>query len=179
MQWPLTSQSHASFLKENNCFFVMDQTLCPYPTRSLPAQFWSVKVIVIVIVCCNCNWNWNCNCLLSVASVSAVLFFVLALQTGLTSLEPEKRFARFESSLFSSFFLFLKNYHPIGLLETGKVGRQKKKNYHPIPWRESISRPISPISLVAGGDDTTRPRRQGSSPAITLLSPGWPDEFVE
>lgn len=30
----------------------------------------------------------------SVASVSAVLFFVLALQTGLTSLEPDKRFAR-------------------------------------------------------------------------------------
>ncbi len=27
----------------------------------------------------------------SIASVSAVLFFVLALQTGLTSLEPEKR----------------------------------------------------------------------------------------
>ena len=30
----------------------------------------------------------------SVASVSAVLFFVLALQTGVTSLEPEKRFSR-------------------------------------------------------------------------------------
>ena len=30
----------------------------------------------------------------SVGSVSAVLFFVLALQTGLTSLEPDKRFAR-------------------------------------------------------------------------------------
>jgi hypothetical protein len=27
-------------LKENNWFFVMDQTSCPYPTRSLPAQFW-------------------------------------------------------------------------------------------------------------------------------------------
>ncbi len=27
----------------------------------------------------------------SVASISAILFFVLALQTGLTSLEPEKR----------------------------------------------------------------------------------------
>jgi hypothetical protein len=27
-------------LKENNCFFVMDQTPRPYPTRSLPAQFW-------------------------------------------------------------------------------------------------------------------------------------------
>ena len=30
----------------------------------------------------------------SVASVSAILFFILALQTGLTSLEPEKRFSR-------------------------------------------------------------------------------------
>jgi hypothetical protein len=27
-------------LKENNCFFVTDQTPRPYPTRSLPAQFW-------------------------------------------------------------------------------------------------------------------------------------------
>jgi hypothetical protein len=29
----------AASLKENNMFFVMDQTPCPYPTRSLPAQF--------------------------------------------------------------------------------------------------------------------------------------------
>jgi hypothetical protein len=27
-------------LKENNCFFVTDQTPRPYPTRSLPAQLW-------------------------------------------------------------------------------------------------------------------------------------------
>jgi hypothetical protein len=39
MQWPLTSHSHGRFLKENNCFFVTDQTPCPYQTRSLPAQF--------------------------------------------------------------------------------------------------------------------------------------------
>jgi hypothetical protein len=38
-QWPLTSQSHGSFLKENYCFFVVDQTPRPYPTRILPAQF--------------------------------------------------------------------------------------------------------------------------------------------
>jgi hypothetical protein len=31
------------------------------------------------------------------------------------------------------------------------------KYYHPIPWRDSISRPIAPKST----DDTTRPRRQG------------------
>jgi hypothetical protein len=31
---------------------------------------------------------------------------------------------------------------------------------HPIPWRESILRPIDPVSSVAGGDDATRPRRQ-------------------
>jgi hypothetical protein len=30
-----------------------------------------------------------------------------------------------------------------------------------LPWRDSISRPIAPISSVACGDDTTRPRRQG------------------
>jgi hypothetical protein len=29
------------------------------------------------------------------------------------------------------------------------------KNYHPIPWRDSISRPIAPISGAAGGDVTT------------------------
>jgi hypothetical protein len=34
-------------------------------------------------------------------------------------------------------------------------------NYHPIPQRDSISQPIAPISLVAGGDDTARPRHRG------------------
>jgi hypothetical protein len=29
MQWPLTSQLHGSFLKENNLFFVMNQTPRP------------------------------------------------------------------------------------------------------------------------------------------------------
>jgi hypothetical protein len=31
-------------------------------------------------------------------------------------------------------------------------------NCNPIPWRDSISRPIAPVSLVAGGDDATRTR---------------------
>jgi hypothetical protein len=30
----------------------------------------------------------------------------------------------------------------------------------PIPWQDSISRPIAPVSSAAGGDNTTRPRRQ-------------------
>jgi hypothetical protein len=34
------------------------------------------------------------------------------------------------------------------------------KNYHSLPWRDSISRLIAPVSSVAGGDDTTRPRRR-------------------
>jgi hypothetical protein len=34
-----------------------------------------------------------------------------------------------------------------------------KRYSHPIPWRDSISRPIAPVSSVAGGDDTTWPRR--------------------
>jgi hypothetical protein len=38
MQWPLTSQSHGNFLKENNCCFLFDQTPHPYPTRGLPTQ---------------------------------------------------------------------------------------------------------------------------------------------
>jgi hypothetical protein len=28
MHWPLTLQSHGSIIKENNCFFVTDQTPC-------------------------------------------------------------------------------------------------------------------------------------------------------
>jgi hypothetical protein len=39
---------------------------------------------------------------------------------------------------FSSFFLLL------------------FKNYDPIPWWDSISRPIAPVSSVAGGDDTKK-----------------------
>jgi hypothetical protein len=31
------------------------------------------------------------------------------------------------------------------------------------PWRDSISRPVAPASSVAGGDNTTCPRRQGSN----------------
>jgi hypothetical protein len=30
-----------------------------------------------------------------------------------------------------------------------------------LPWRDSISRPIAPVSSKTGGDDTTRPRSQG------------------
>jgi hypothetical protein len=36
MQWPLSSQWHGSFLKENNYFFVSDQNPHPYPTRETP-----------------------------------------------------------------------------------------------------------------------------------------------
>jgi hypothetical protein len=35
------------------------------------------------------------------------------------------------------------------------------KSHHPIPWRDSISRYIAPVSSVAGGDNTTRPRLRG------------------
>jgi hypothetical protein len=39
------------------------------------------------------------------------------------------------------------------------------QSYHPIcrnvPWRASISRPIAPVTSVAGGEDTSRPRLQG------------------
>ena len=48
----------------------------------------------------------------SVASVSAILFFILALQTGLTSLDPEKRFARICKNLcllLTALFHFIHN----------------------------------------------------------------------
>jgi hypothetical protein len=35
------------------------------------------------------------------------------------------------------------------------------KGYHPIPWWDSISRPMAPVSSVVGGDDTPSPLRQG------------------
>jgi hypothetical protein len=34
------------------------------------------------------------------------------------------------------------------------------KTQNPIPWRESISRPVALISSATGGDITTRPRRR-------------------
>jgi hypothetical protein len=42
-------------------------------------------------------------------------------------------------------------------------------SYRPIPWRDSISRPIPPFSSVAGGEDTTRPRRQVVFSSVVLL----------
>jgi hypothetical protein len=43
------------------------------------------------------------------------------------------------------------------------IKRLLYKSYRPIPRWDSISRPIAPISSVAGGDDVTRPRRQGAN----------------
>jgi hypothetical protein len=31
-----------------------------------------------------------------------------------------------------------------------------------IPWRDSISRPIAPVTTMTGGNVTSRPRRQGN-----------------
>jgi hypothetical protein len=45
-----------------------------------------------------------------------------------------------------------------------------KNNYHPIPWRDSISRYLVPISSLAGEDeDTTRPRRRKGENVFFLL----------
>jgi hypothetical protein len=45
----------------------------------------------------------------------------------------------------------------------GMFGRRKIwQPCHPIPRRDSISRPIAPVSSVAGGDETPWPRRQGT-----------------
>jgi hypothetical protein len=37
-------------------------------------------------------------------------------------------------------------------------------------WRDSKSRPIAPVSSMAGGNDTPRPRRQGNIEIITSKS---------
>jgi hypothetical protein len=34
------------------------------------------------------------------------------------------------------------------------------KKFRPTSWRDSVSRPVAPITSVTGGDDTTRPRHQ-------------------
>jgi hypothetical protein len=47
-----------------------------------------------------------------------------------------------------------------------------KKSYHPKPRRDSISRPIAPISLVAGGGDTTRGIRK-RKPSFDGLTQIW------
>jgi hypothetical protein len=43
MQWPLTSQSHGSFLKEINCFFVTDQTPRPGFKKFYPSTHFLPK----------------------------------------------------------------------------------------------------------------------------------------
>jgi hypothetical protein len=40
----------------------------------------------------------------------------------------------------------------------------------PVTWRDSISRPIAPVSSVADGDYTTRPRRLGQSTEYVCFS---------
>lgn len=49
----------------------------------------------------------------SIGTVSAILFYILALQTGLTTLEPEKRFIRLCRNfclLLTALFHFLHNF---------------------------------------------------------------------
>jgi hypothetical protein len=48
----------------------------------------------------------------------------------------------------------------------------ENKNCHPIRWRDSISRPMAPVSPVAGGDDTTRPGSHGTL-NISLKRDHW------
>jgi hypothetical protein len=49
----------------------------------------------------------------------------------------------------------------------GRYIMQYFLSYHPIPWRDSILRPIAPVSSVAGGDFATRPRHQCCDLGIT------------
>jgi hypothetical protein len=48
---------------------------------------------------------------------------------------------------------------------------QSFMSYHPIPWRGSISRPIAPVSLVTGGDDTTEPRSSFLQAVAMTIAP--------
>jgi hypothetical protein len=48
-------------------------------------------------------------------------------------------------------------------VEIDRVSLEKLLIFKLPPWRVSISRPIAPISSVAGGDLTTRTLRQGKT----------------
>jgi hypothetical protein len=75
------------------------------------------------------------------------------------------------STLFSGFFKLRKTYSKIRHLSTltwnwSWLWHTRTYNflsYHPMLWRDSISRPLAPVSSVEGGDDTTRPRRQANT----------------
>jgi hypothetical protein len=58
------------------------------------------------------------------------------------------------------------NYISSVVVVTAAIAAFLFKIYNPIPWRDSISRPKAPS--VAGGDDNTRPRRQGEIAKIVL-----------
>jgi hypothetical protein len=68
--------------------------------------------------------------------------------------------------------------HNIGFWEKRQFFRQKvskiaKNCDHNIdPWQDSISRPMAPISSVAGGDDTTIPHHQREKPKKILIKNG-------
>jgi hypothetical protein len=72
----------------------------------------------------------------------------------------------------SCFMVFIEQWYQLphdlgrGVIRTVRRGLLdfKKATTLCIPRRDSISRPIAPVSLVAGGDDTTIPRRQGKWP---------------
>jgi hypothetical protein len=53
-------------------------------------------------------------------------------------------------------------------LYPGRIRSHDLKSYHLIPWQDSISRPIAPVSAEADADDLTRPRRHGSTRKIYL-----------
>jgi hypothetical protein len=84
--------------------------------------------------------------------------------------------------------------HNIGFWEKRQFFRRKLSKIaencdHNIdPWLNSISRPIAPVSSVAGGDITTRPDHAARATILyqkkfQALEPwswtGWPDEFVK
>ena len=77
----------------------------------------------------------------SVASVSAVLFFVLALQTGLTGMEGEKRFQQVPTQPWNNFDL--STNHPHSDLQEPVPAADCSPPLHPLDGAAGLDVPLS------------------------------------
>jgi hypothetical protein len=99
--------------------------------------FWNdILSLALISSFCTQSFSWNMNII-----GSSILFCIFAhLHTYLQLTRNSNVKCGGRTSKPLTFRLFL--------------------SYHPLPRRDPISRPITPIYLVAGRDDTTRRRRQ-------------------
>jgi hypothetical protein len=112
MQWPLTSQSHGSVSQRQQLFFGMDQTPCPYPTRSLPAQLWHL--------CMEWSTVWVSIKPWKKIGLAEIWTRVSKWHTGALSTTPRAH-APYFGRLWDQFFSFLKNISGLIFNYTRKI----------------------------------------------------------